>query len=233
MKIIMAVVDGGNSPLYTEMRHYWNLYRKTREPHVFVYFIRFSDDPNLFKDDSPFYFDEETAILYKYGKDSYFNILEKTRGAIEYLSKKHNYEFDYFYRTNISSMFDFDKMIEYLENNPMDYGGKLENAFDEFLFPSGCGYVMSKRTCDIFLQHFDEMESQYDLLEDVAAGKIMQKYVLMTYIPRVTFSYTEDPDILDLLENDYREIYHYRCHSDENHTKTIYYMQKIYKKIYG
>jgi hypothetical protein len=48
MKIIMAVVDGGNSPLYTEMRHYWNLYRKTREPHVFVYFIRFSDDPNLF-----------------------------------------------------------------------------------------------------------------------------------------------------------------------------------------
>ena len=71
------------------------------------------------------------------------------------------------------------------------------------------------------------------LIPIVILNKIMQKYVPMTYIPRVTFSYTEDPDILDLLENDYREIYHYRCHSDENHTKTIYYMEKIYKKIYG
>jgi hypothetical protein len=76
------------------------------------------------------------------------------------------------------------------------------------------------------------MEREHDLFDDVATGKIMQKYVKMTYIPRITFSYTEDPEILDLLENDYREIYHYRCHSDENHYKTLHYMMKIYNKIY-
>ena len=227
----MAVLDGGGkSQIYNEMRKYWDLYRKTREPKVFVYFLKSSNDKTMFQTNQEYFLDEETSTLYNYGEETYFGILEKTRSAIEYFCKTE--EFDYFYRTNISSMFDFDTMIEYLENNPIEYGGKLENAFDEYEFPSGCGYVLSRKSCNIFLEHFEEITNEYDLLEDVASGKIMQKYVKMSYIPRITFSYTEDPDILDILDNDYKEIYHYRCHSDENHYKTIYYMEKIYKKIY-
>jgi hypothetical protein len=222
----MCVLDGGSNPAYAEMRKMWDLYRKTREPNVSVYFLKFTD-----QEGAPF-LDKSNATLYQHGKESLIpGVLEKTKGAIEYFCK--NTEFDYFYRTNISSVFDFDTMLEYLENNPVDYAGKLENAFDEYEFASGSGYVLSRRACDIFLEHYGEMESQHDLFDDVATGKIMQKYVKMSYIPRVTFSYTEDPEILDLLENDYREIYHYRCHSDEHHQKTVYYMRKIYNKIYG
>jgi hypothetical protein len=132
----------------------------------------------------------------------------------------------------MSSLFDFDTMLEYLENNPTDYGGKLENAFYQYEFASGSGYVLSRSACDIFLNQFDQMLSDPTLFDDVAVGKIMQKYVKMTYIPRVNFSQTDDQDVLDILENDFREIYHYRCHSDGQHTKTVFYMQKMFNKIY-
>jgi len=226
MRVIMCVLDGGSSPTYLEMRKVWNLYRETREPNVSVYFLRFTTDV------CETYLDTTTATLYQHGEESLIpGVLEKTKGAIEYFCK--NTEFDYFYRTNLSSVFDMDTMLEYLENNPVDYAGKLENAFDEYEFASGSGYVLSRRACDVFLEHYEEMSCQHDLFDDVATGKIMQQYVKMSYIPRVTFSYTEDPEILDLLENDYKEIYHYRCHSDEHHQKTLFYMMKIYNKIYG
>lgn len=233
MKVIMCVLDGGSNPVYAEMRKVWDLYRKTREPNVFVYFLRFSNDETKFANGSLYYLDETTATLYKYGEESLIpGVLEKTKGAIEYFCNTAP-DFDYFYRTNLSSVFDFEEMLKYLENNPVDYGGMFENAFDEWVFPSGSGYVLSRRACDIFLTHYDEMIREHDLFDDVVTGKVMQKYVKMSYIPRITFSYIEDPEILDLLDNDYREIYHYRCHSDELHQKTLYYMMKIYHKIKG
>jgi hypothetical protein len=122
-------------------------------------------------------------------------------------------------------------MVQWLHQNPLDYGGKLENAFDEWEFASGAGIYLSWKGCQIFLEHFDEMAQEYDLLDDVAIGKVMQKYVPMTYVPRITFSYCEDPEILDLLTNNYRDIFHYRCHSDDQHLKTVEYMELIYKKI--
>jgi hypothetical protein len=228
-KVIMAVLDGGSNPIYDEMRAIWNLYRKCREPNVYVYFLKYSNDklPN----DQKYYMVESTATLYQYGEESVIpGILEKTRGAIEYFCE--TTDFDYFYRTNMSSLFDFDTMLEYLENNPTDYGGKLENAFYQYEFASGSGYVLSRSACDIFLNQFDQMLSDPTLFDDVAVGKIMQKYVKMTYIPRVNFSQTDDQDVLDILENDFREIYHYRCHSDGQHTKTVFYMQKMFNKIY-
>lgn len=134
------------------------------------------------------YLDTATATLYQPGEESLIpGVLEKTKGAIEYFCK--TMEFDYLYRTNLSSVFDMDKMLEYLENNPVDYAGKLENAFDEYEFVSGSGYVLSRRACGVFLDHYEEIACQHDLFDDVATGKIMQKYVKMSYIPRVTFSY--------------------------------------------
>jgi hypothetical protein len=231
MKIIMTVLDGGSNPLYTEMREIWNLFRKCGEPNVYVYFLRYSDDKTLFPKDEKYYLDEATATLYQYGVETVIpGILEKTRGAMEYFCT--TCDFDYFYRTNLSSIFDFDTMLEYLEKNPTEYGGKLENAFDQYWFASGSGYVLSRSACDTFLEHYDEMLSDLTLFDDVTVGKIMQKYVKMSYIPRVTFSYTDDPDILNILEDNFKEIYHYRCLSDSEHIKTIYYMQQIYKKIY-
>ena len=228
IKVIMAVLDGGSNPLYDEMRKIWNLYRKCREPRVYVYFLKYSND--VLPNNQKYYVDESTATLYQYGKETVIpGILEKTRGAIEYFCE--TTDFDYFYRTNLSSVFDFDTMLEYLKNNYTEYGGKLENAFDQYEFASGSGYVLSRSACDIFLNRFSEMLSDPTLFDDVAVGKIMQKYVKMTYIPRVTF--THNPDALDILENDFREIYHYRCLSDGQHTNTVFYMQKIFSKIYS
>ena len=232
LKVIMTVLDGGSNSIYDQMREIWNLYRKCREPNVYVYFLKYSDNASLFPDNQKYYMDEPNATLYQYGVETVIpGILEKTRGAIEYFCE--TTEFDYFYRTNLSSVFDFDTMLEYLENNPTEYGGRLENAFDQYQFASGSGYVLSRSSCDIFLNHFDEMLSDTTLFDDVAVGKIMQKYVNMTFIPRVNFAYTDDPDILNILENDFKGIYHYRCLSDSEHTKTIFYMQKIYTKIRG
>ncbi len=218
----MAVLDGGSNPEYNKMRDIWIKHKpNVTNAIIDVVFIRAS--PII----SSSIYDETTQTLWTPGEESVMpGILHKTYEAIKYFKK-----FDYFYRTNLSSLFDYKAMVQWIQSNPLDYGGKLENAFDEWEFASGAGIVMSYKACQIFLDHYDEMASEYDLMDDVAIGKVMQKYVQMTDIPRITLSYVEDSDILDILTNDYREIFHYRCHSDDQHTKTVEYMEKIYNKI--
>ncbi len=228
MRIIMAVLDGGSNPEYNKMRDIWmnytNTIKYTNHNTIELVFLRASPLVN------ECIYDASTQTLWTPGEETVMpGILNKTKEAIQYYMCQGH--FDYFYRTNLSSLFDYDVMIKYLQENPMDYGGKLENAFDEWEFASGAGFVLSYHGCQVFLEHFSEMDAEHDLLDDVAIGKIMQKYVAMTYIPRITFSYTEDPDVLDILTNDYRDIFHYRCHSDDEHKKTIEYMEKIVKKI--
>lgn len=216
----MAVLDGGSNPEYNKMREIW---LQTITNNVQIVFLRAS--PLIVETT----YDPATKTLWTPGEESVMpGILEKTYQAIKYYTQSN---FDYFIRTNLSSLFDYKVMINWLRENPLDYGGKLENAFDEWEFASGAGIYLSQKGCQVFLEHYEEMAQEYDLLDDVAIGKVMQKYIPMTYVPRITFSYSEDPDILDLLTNDYREIFHYRCHSDDQHLKTVEYMKLISKKI--
>lgn len=223
MRIIFAVIDGGSNPEYNKMRDIWLNYK--HEVGTEVIFLRSS--PLIVKT----IYDTNTSTLWAPGEESLMpGVLHKTHEAIKYLTSEFGV-FDYFVRTNLSSLFDYNVMVKWLRQNPLDYGGKLENAFDEWEFASGSGIYLSWKGCETFLEHFPEMAQEYDLPEDVVIGKVMQKYVSMTYVPRITFSYCEDPEILELLTNDYREIFHYRCHSDEQHVKTVEYMELIYKKI--
>ncbi len=221
MRIIMAVLDGGSNPEYNKMRDIWIKHKPL--PNIDVVFLRATPLVNNC------IYDASTQTLWTPGEESVLpGILHKTKEAIAYFMHS---EFDYFYRTNLSSLFDYHVMIKWLQNNPVDYGGCMENAFDEWEFASGAGILLSRKGCEILLEHYESMALEHDLLDDVVIGKVMQKYVKPIHIPRVTFSYTEDPEILELLTNDYREIYHYRCHSDENHAKTVEYMENIYNKI--
>lgn len=222
MRIIFAVIDGGSNPEYNKMRDIWLKYKQ--DVGVEVIFLRAS--PLIVKTT----YDNNTSTLWAPGEESLMpGVLHKTHEAIKYIMNKG--VFDYFVRTNLSSLFDYNIMVKWLRQNPMDYGGKLENAFDEWMFASGSGMILSWKGCHIFLEHYPEMAQEYDMPDDVVIGKVMQKYVSVTDVPRITFSYCEDPEILDLLTNDYREIFHYRCHSDEQHIKTVEYMELIYKKI--
>ncbi len=222
MRIIMAVLDGGSNPEYNKMRDIWS--RLNLPDNIEIVFLRAS--PLIVETT----YDPATKTLWTPGEESIMpGILEKTHQAIKYYTTTST--FDYFIRTNLSSLFDYKVMVQWLHQNPLDYGGKLENAFDEWEFASGAGIYLSRKGCQVFVEHFKEMEQEYDLLDDVVIGKVMQKYVPMTYVPRITFSYSEDPEILDLLTNDYKEIFHYRCHSDDQHLKTVEYMKLICKKL--
>ena len=223
MRILFLVLDGGSNPEYNKMRDIWLKYMQIVNAEVV--FLRAS--PLV----TECIYDDATKTLWTPGEESVMpGILHKTHEAIKYFINKCEI-FDYIIRTNLSSLFDYKVMVQWLHQNPLDYGGKLENAFDEWEFASGAGIYLSRKGCQIFIEHFDEMAQEYDLLDDVAIGKVMQKHVPMTYVPRITFSYSEDPEILDLLTNDYRDIFHYRCHSDDQHLKTVEYMELIYKKI--
>lgn len=223
MRIIFAVIDGGSNPEYNKMRDIWLKYKQ--DVGAEVIFLRAS--PLIVKTT----YDSSTSTLWAPGEESLMpGVLHKTHEAIKYLTSEFGV-FDYFVRTNLSSLFDYDVMVKWLQENPLDYGGKLENAFDEWMFASGSGMILSWKGCQIFLEHFPEMAQEYDMPEDVVIGKVMQNYVSVADVPRITFSYCEDPEILDLLTNDYRDIFHYRCHSDDQHIKTVEYMELIYKKI--
>lgn len=66
--------------------------------------------------------DDENKILYLKGKEGYMNILRKTMKALEYFQ---NYDdkktkYDYVVRTNISSVFDFKLLFDYLTIMPSE-----------------------------------------------------------------------------------------------------------------
>ena len=126
----------------------------------------------------------EGDVLKIKGKDTYVpGILEKTVKAMEYVE---NDEYDYFVRSNISTIVDFKLLDEELKKNPMEYGGGLINnlqRLDESAgikdkthfglnYVSGTAIIMSKNTLKEMIKQKDKID--YKIVDDVSIGLLMR-----------------------------------------------------------
>jgi hypothetical protein len=138
-----------------------------------------------------------------------------------------NFEFDYIYRTNVSSYLDLAGLQHFVNDKPREnfYGGAIGNH-QGIYFASGCGYFISR---DLVIETLRKRALwDHNLIDDVALGKLLTRdlHVDIQEVKRIDL---DSPEIdLDKINNNNRNIFHYRCKASNPDT-TIQIMRALHK----
>jgi hypothetical protein len=148
MKIIVIII-ASHAEHYDEMINIWKKYMNSHN-NITSFFIM--NDENI---SEPIVIKEN--IIYVKAKEDFIpGILDKTIKSIEYCLN--NFEFDFIYRTNLSSFLVLEKFYEFIsKNNYIEYGGVI-NTHDNFLFASGSGFFMSKYICEYLIHNQSKLD---------------------------------------------------------------------------
>jgi len=190
MKILHIIIysesninDNIKEGTYENMQKLLSNYYKKFNNNVLTYFVKYD---NNIKDTYGTEYYIENNIIYIDGEESFMpGILEKTLYSIKYLNIL---EYDYLVRSNVSTIIEFNKLISYLENNPIDYygSGKLINlqcsgwngvkdsSFFGTLFASGTSIIFTKKAIDDILNNINLV--RLDIIDDVSLGIFVREY---------------------------------------------------------
>ncbi len=159
--------------------------------------------------------------------DLYSLIGAKTLDAFDISFR--DFEFDYIYRTNVSSYLDLARLQKFVEDKPRDnfYAGLIGNYYG-INFASGSGYFISRDLVSRVLQNKDLWD--HNLVDDVSLGKLLTREFIIDIqkVERVDLD-SSDFDSNRILDNP-RNVFHYRCKSVDPNT-TIEIMNTIHKII--
>jgi hypothetical protein len=222
MKLIILILANDNT-LYLQCQSLWKKYMHNH-PNIKSYFIKFNNklDKNvLLKDDT----------IFIKGYESYIpGCLLKTFESIKYLLSVE--DFDYVFRTNMSSVVDLNKLYNLLHNYNKDYSGVIGIAIhnNNIKFASGAGMLLSKYFCEFLINNSHLLN--YTLLDDVSIGLFSQNNNIQLYpLTRFeAFNYTQNVELItkELIS----EYYHFRCKDENNPINTIALMEKVINIIY-
>lgn len=218
----MLILASDDQEHFINSQKLWSKYMHNNE-NIQSFFYKC--DPNL---DSDIYYDDNLKTIYVKHIENYMpGILYKTIKTFHYIYK--NYDFDYIYRTNMSSVIDLDKMYNYILNNKIDYGGVIGN-YHNVKYASGCGFLLSKNACIKLLMQ--NAKIPYHIIDDVAIGYILTQLVNLTEIPRGHIdSLNSDEFKKEYITYD-KNYFHFRCKSENNNNETVEIQKKLLKNIY-
>jgi hypothetical protein len=193
--------DGPHVANYERCRAVWRRYMNIR-PDIKCIFIR----SNPYQNDHILYNEETNTLSFKRNESYIPGILDNTIDAFKYCID--NYSFNFITRTNLSSIWNFKKYMDYINsiNDQFFVAGIIGNH--NYLFVSGAGFTMPCATVRKVIEYKDELGSTY--LDDVEFGKLftVKNFKL---INGKRLDYT---DIINhSIDNDYESIvnnYHYR-----------------------
>lgn len=222
MKIIILIIASFENERYIQMQEIWRKYMNLH-PNIKSYFI--VNDPYIKED---ILLNEEENTIYCREVETWSpGITNKTVQAIDYCLQ--NYDFDYIYRTNLSSFLHLHNLYNFVEKNPYNYAGVIGNH-EGFHFTSGSGFLLSKNAC-LYLITEQQNLLKYDYLDDVCIGILLKPIFGIQYIDRCNIDIdTREDDVKNIINEG---IFHYRCKSDNDHCYTIPIMNKLYDNVYG
>lgn len=158
--------------------------------------------------------DSENNLLCKCN-EKLENIGYKMLESLNFINK--NLEYDYIFRTNLSSYVDTKKLYDYIKMNHIDYGGVIGLYSDNTKFASGAGYVLSKKSVNYILEN--QTKWDHSFIDDVALAKLMESDFNITPLKRQTInSVNEEIDL---------NHFHYRC-KQKNRFEDLHILKKIY-----
>jgi len=179
-KILILVIASDDKSIYIKEQAFWRSYMNS-DPDIKVFFMKL--DPNLAENA-----EVHGDVIYTKGKESYIpGILQKTVSTMEFCLERFG-EFDYIFRTNLSSFVDLKKLKEFASKLPKKkcYAGSIQAG----KYCSGSGFFLSKDMVELIVRNMDAV--QYNLIDDVAIGMFMRdQNITMTAAPRVDITSLE------------------------------------------
>lgn len=166
----------------------------------------------------------DSSSIFTTCKDSLDLVGVRTIETFEYALS--TFEFDYIYRTNISSYVNKEKLISWLKNQRRSnfYSGFV-GFFQGIQFASGSGFTISRDLVRLLCDSKDSLD--YNLLDDVSFAKFLtgKMGVSITPAPRVEFSSPQQVTTFDLNN------FHFRCKSIGDRAGDSITMNLIHNKI--
>jgi hypothetical protein len=139
------------------------------------------------------------------------------------------FEFDYIFRTNVSSYLDIKELQRYVTGKPNSsyYAGVIGNH-QGINFASGCGYFISRDVVIKVLKNRDLWD--HNLIDDVSLGKLLTEELNINIqeVKRIDLI-SADLD-LDQIRDNPLSVFHYRCKAPNPDT-TIEIMKTLHKLV--
>ena len=244
MKILVLVIASDQSKQYIDMQAVW---RSRISPVDFdVWFVKSmsadmwiwslysdlkSDLKNNDKSVNNIGICEDSRTIFVKQDETFIpGILNKTVVALEYFLGRH--EYTHVWRTNLSSVLDFDGLRLFLLSDVgrrCSYAGfygvydKIQNHPIHFV--SGAGFLMIREAA-LYLVANHSLVLSWDIIDDVAIGRLLCPVFGLTHIERLWVKSVDDP-IRDVLLDG---IFHFRCNTHD-HTNTLPLMRKVCEVI--
>lgn len=178
IKILVLIISSHDLPVYNELQQLWRSYMHSDPEHVEAYFIE--ADP-LLKEN----FLVTGDILWSKTVESTIpGILNKTILSLEACVPR-LHEFDYVLRTNLSSFYVFDRLLNFLKNCTKErfYCGV---CFPDFV--SGAGYLLSPDLVELLVKNMHIFLNNNSSYDDVLVGQFMMtNHVRLTPHKRMDF----------------------------------------------
>jgi len=223
MNIIILIIANNEPRYYQDMQNTWKKYMNLHT-NIKSFFIK--GDPHLEQD--VILNESENTIYVKSGENYIPGILEKTIKSMEFIQT--HYEYDYIFRTNLSSFIDLYKFYEFVHlesTQSIHYGGIILTPADiKFGYISGAGILFSQITTEYILNHQQELD--YSIIDDVAIGKLLIPKFQIDFINRIELESVPDCIIKPIKES---PVFHFRCKTT-NHFNTANIMNHLYKIVY-
>ncbi len=174
-QLLVLVIAGGTKKPYTELRKYWHaIADKVRSSGIVIYLVSFNSSLTETLVDT-----KDHRILFP-GTDSLIpGVLNQTIMAMELIAKQKlpGSDFKSFLRTNLSSFWRFDVLLQFLARM-RDSGGPLYAGFRYSypgypVFAAGAGFVLNQQAYSLILSAKNEL--RFTEIDDVAIGRLMEK----------------------------------------------------------
>ena len=162
--LVLMLVVYNPSPLYDAQRNFWRQYINS-SPNISCYFVTFDNVSEITLDGD---------TLRIPGVESYEGIMKKTLDALDYFLTRNSY--DFVVRTNISSVWNYPKLLTYLETLPRTgvYAGVPGGSRGSMTWVSGSGITMTPDVCRKLLDARD-LALSFNCIDDVDIGFTFEK----------------------------------------------------------
>ena len=179
-------------------------------------------------------FDRDAMTIYVKGDETFIpGILNKTVEAIRAIGL----EYDFVWRTNLSSVLDFDGLLRYCRGlNPLPLGG-LRCVFyagyigladvttnkdidSNIRFASGSGFLLSREAVQYLIEN--EALLRRDLIDDVAIGALLEPRFGIVHLDRCRIK-TGEENVASVVSCG---VFHFRCET-YCHERTVEFMNKV------
>jgi hypothetical protein len=176
--MLVLANDGG---LYSDLQTIWLSYMDS-SPQIDCYFIKGRPEQ-----EEQIILDETT--LYIKTEEGYDEALwRKTLEAFRYFQPKLK-DYDFVYRTNLSSFIQFDRFLEFCATLPRANLCSAVIGYDIVPFPSGSGFTLS---CDL-VNRIIEDPPEHQIMDDVTVGLALNKWgIQIVEAPRVDIEHESD-----------------------------------------